>query len=41
VAEALARNPGARPGIQLSLFIGLAFIESLVLFAWVMILIKT
>lgn len=40
VAEALARNPGARAGIQLALFIGLAFIESLVLFAWVMIFIR-
>ena len=41
VAEALARNPGARPGIQLALFIGLAFIESLVLFTFVMIFIRT
>ena len=40
VAEALARNPGARAGIQVALFIGLAFIESLVLFAWVMIFIR-
>jgi F-type H+-transporting ATPase subunit c len=40
VAEALARNPGARAGIQLALFIGLAFIESLVLFAFVMIFIS-
>jgi len=39
VAEALARNPGARAGIQLSLFIGLAFIESLVLFTFVLLLI--
>src|SRR5215831_5549406 len=39
VAEGIARNPGARAGIQTTLFIGLAFIESLVLFAWVMILI--
>lgn len=37
VAEGLARNPAARPGIQLALFLGLAFIESLVLFTWVMI----
>ena len=35
-AESIARNPGARPGIQLALFLGLAFIESLVLFIWVM-----
>jgi len=40
VAEALARNPGARAGIQLALFIGLAFIESLVLFAFVMIFLR-
>ena len=37
VAEGMARNPSARPGIQLALFLGLAFIESLVLFIWVMI----
>lgn len=41
VAEALARNPGARPGIQLALFIGLAFIESLVLFTFVLLFIRT
>ncbi len=41
VAEGLARNPAARPGIQLALFLGLAFIESLVLFIWVMIFLKT
>ena len=41
VAEALARNPGARAGIQLALFIGLAFIESLVLFAFVLIFLRT
>ena len=41
VAEALARNPGARAGIQLALFLGLAFIESLVLFTFVLILIRT
>ncbi len=41
VAEALARNPGARPGIQTALFIGLAFIESLVLFTFVLLLLKT
>src|SRR5881394_2759574 len=39
VAESIARNPGARAGIQLALFIGLAFIESLVLFTFVMIFI--
>lgn len=33
--EALARNPGARPGILLLLTLGLAFIESLTLFTFV------
>ena len=33
-AEGLARNPAARPGIQLALILGLALIESLVLFAF-------
>jgi F-type H+-transporting ATPase subunit c len=41
VAEALARNPGARPGIQLALFIGLAFIESLVLFTFLLLYLRT
>jgi F-type H+-transporting ATPase subunit c len=41
VAEALARNPGARAGIQLALFIGLAFIESLVLFTFVLLFLRT
>ena len=40
-AEALARNPGARPGIQLFLFIGLAFIESLVLFTFALLFVRT
>ena len=40
VAEALARNPGARSSIQPALFIGLAFIESLVLFTFLLLLIK-
>ncbi|HKD91117.1 MAG TPA: ATP synthase F0 subunit C [Terriglobales bacterium] len=40
VAEGMARNPSARPGIQLALFLGLAFIESLVLFIWVMIFLR-
>ena len=35
--EGLARNPAARPGIQLALILGLAFIESLVLFVWLMV----
>ena len=38
--EALARNPGARAGIQLLLVLGLAFIESLTLFTFAMIFIK-
>ena len=38
--EALARNPAARPGIQLALILGLAFIESLVLFTLVIIFVK-
>jgi len=38
--EALARNPGARAGIQLLLVLGLAFIESLSLFTFVIILLK-
>lgn len=41
VAEAIARNPGAAPGIQTALFIGLAFIESLVLFTFVLLFIRT
>ena len=40
VAESLARNPSARAGIQLTLFLGLAFIESLVLFIWVIIFLR-
>ena len=40
VAESLARNPAARPGIQLALFLGLAFIESLVLFTLLVIFVK-
>ena len=35
--EALARNPGARPGIFLFLILGLAFIESLALYTFVII----
>jgi F-type H+-transporting ATPase subunit c len=38
--EALARNPGARAGIQLLLVLGLAFIESLALFTFVIIFAK-
>lgn len=39
-AEALARNPAARPGIQLSLILGLALIESLALYTLVIIFAK-
>ncbi len=38
--EGLARNPAARPGIQLALILGLAFIESLVLFTLVIVFVK-
>ena len=38
--EGLGRNPAARPGIQLALILGLAFIESLVLFTLVIIFVK-
>ncbi len=38
--EALGRNPAARAGIQLAMLLGLAFIESLVLFTFVMIFLK-
>jgi F-type H+-transporting ATPase subunit c len=36
----MARNPSARPGIQLALILGLAFIESLVLFTLMIIFVK-
>jgi F-type H+-transporting ATPase subunit c len=39
-AEAVARNPGARAAIQLFLIFGLAFMESLALFTFVIILFK-
>jgi F-type H+-transporting ATPase subunit c len=38
--QALARNPGARPGIFVFLILGLAFIESLALFTFAIIFIK-
>ena len=38
--EGLAPNPAARAGIQLALILGLAFIESLVLFTLVIIFVK-
>jgi F-type H+-transporting ATPase subunit c len=39
-AEGLARNPAARPGIQLVLILGLALIESLALYTLVIIFAK-
>ena len=39
-AEALARNPGARPGIQFALILGLVLIESLALYTLAVIFIK-
>ena len=36
-AEGIARNPGAGVAVQTAMIIGLAFVESLVLFIWVMI----
>ena len=38
--EAIARNPGARAGIMTMLMLGLAFMESLALFTFVIIIIK-
>ena len=38
--EAVARNPGARPAVFLFLVLGLAFIESLALFTFAIILFK-
>jgi len=38
--EALARNPGTRAGLMTFMIIGLAFIESLTLFTFAMIIIK-
>jgi F-type H+-transporting ATPase subunit c len=38
--EAMARNPSARAAIQVALILGLAFIESLVLFTLVIIFVK-
>ena len=39
-AEALARNPSARPGITLAMILGLALIESLALYTLVIIFAK-
>jgi F-type H+-transporting ATPase subunit c len=38
--EGLARNPGARAGIQFALIFGLVFIESLALYTFAMIFAK-
>ena len=38
--EGIARNPGAMPKIQLAMIFGLALIESLVLFIWVMLFLR-
>ena len=38
--DGIARNPGARGGIQGAMIFGLAFIESLVLFIWVMLFLR-
>jgi F-type H+-transporting ATPase subunit c len=39
-AEAMARNPGARPGIQFVLILGLVLIESLALYVFAIIFLK-
>jgi F-type H+-transporting ATPase subunit c len=39
-AEAVARNPGARAGIQTLLVLGLAFIESLAIFTLLIIFVQ-
>jgi F-type H+-transporting ATPase subunit c len=38
--EAMARNPAARPGIQIMLILGLALIESLALYTFLIIFVK-
>ena len=38
--EGMARNPAARAGVQLAMILGLAFIESLVLFTLVVVFAK-
>jgi F-type H+-transporting ATPase subunit c len=38
--EAMARNPGARSGIQIMLILGLALIESLALYTFLIIFVK-
>lgn len=37
----MARNPGASDRIQTALLLGLAFMESLVIFTWVMVYLRT
>jgi F-type H+-transporting ATPase subunit c len=39
-AEAIARNPGARAGINLALILGLAFIESLAIYTLLVVYTK-
>lgn len=39
-AEAMARNPGARPAISFVLILGLALIESLALYTLVIVILK-
>lgn len=39
-AEALARNPGARPGIQFVLILGLVLIESLAIYTLLIVFMK-
>lgn len=38
--QAIARNPAAATKLNAPFFVGLALIESLVIFAWVMVLLK-
>jgi F-type H+-transporting ATPase subunit c len=40
-AEAMARNPGARGGIQLALILGLVLIESLALYTFAVVFLRT
>ena len=38
--EGIARNPAARAGIQIAMILGLAFVESLVLFTLMIVFVK-
>jgi len=38
--EGIARNPAARAGIQVAMILGLAFVESLVLFTLMIVFVK-